>query len=320
METQMKLQGLIISLRELNIAKEEDNERFVMEDGLTELLDGLYRYGVQIVNLDMFGADNEEKLLTVLNLHSLTPECCLLLAATDRVLSIIEGMDMAACGYLNPRIPGQKLSAAKVLVESFEEVDFHFLERVYQREHGLPWTAIETRRCFLREITLADLDNLYELYEGKSITQYMEGLYEERAKEEEYTRAYIENMYYFYGYGMWLAIDKITGKLIGRAGLNCLELHGEPALEMGYVIGEEFQNQGYATELCREIIHFAQKETEFDNLHCLIHKDNGISIHLAENLGFSWQEELKVQGKMLQRYTKSLERNRTKSIDIVLDN
>ena len=307
METQMKLQGLIISLRELNIAREEDAERFVMEDGLTELLDGLYRYNVQIVNLDMFSADSKEKLLAVLKLHNLAPECCLLLAATDRVLSMIEGVGMAVCGYLNPRIPGQKLSAAKVLVESFEEVDFQFLERVYQREYGLPWTALETRRCFLREITLADLDELYEMYRGKSITQYMEGLYEDRAKEEEYTRAYIENMYHFYGYGMWIAIDKITGKLIGRAGLNCLELHGKPALEMGYVIGEQFQTQGYATELCRGIVRFARNETEFEDLHCLIHKDNSISIHLAENLGFSWQEELKVQGKILQRYTKSLE-------------
>lgn len=311
MEMQMKLQGLILSLRELNIAQDEDAERFVMEDGLTELLDGLYRYGVQIINLDMFGADSGEKLLAVLKLHNLTPERCLLLAATDRVLSIIEGMKIAACGYLNPRIPGQRLSAAKVVAESFEEVDFGFLERVYQRAHGIPWTVIETRRCFLREITLADLDDLYEMYLGKSITQYMEGLYEDRAKEEEYTKAYIKNMYYFYGYGMWLAIDKITGKLIGRAGLNCLELHGEPALEMGYVVGEEFQNQGYATELCQEIMRFAQNETEFGQLHCLIHKDNRISIHLAQNLGFSWQEELEIQGKMLQRYTKPLERNRT---------
>ena len=104
METQMKLQGLIISLRELNIAREEDAERFVMEDGLTELLDGLYRYNVQIVNLDMFSADSKEKLLAVLKLHNLAPECCLLLAATDRVLSMIEGVGMAVCGYLNPRI------------------------------------------------------------------------------------------------------------------------------------------------------------------------------------------------------------------------
>lgn len=301
----MKLRGLILSMQELNIVQEKDAERFVMEDGLTELLDGLYRYGVQIVNLDMFRADSREKLLAVLNLHQLAPEDCLLLAATDRVLSIIEGMEIACLGYLNPRIPGQKFFGVKMLVESFEEVDFYFLERAYQRKHGIPWTVIETRRCILREMTVEDLDDLYQLYQGESITRYMEGLYEDRQKEEEYTRTYIENMYHFYGYGMWLAIEKTTGQLIGRAGLNSLNIHGEPAVEMGYVIGEEFQNQGYATELCKAILRYTEDSTGFGQIHCLIHKDNKISIHLAENLGFTWQEELEMQGKLLQRYTKS---------------
>lgn len=302
----MKLRGLILSMQELNIAQEKDAERFVMEDGLTELLDGLYRYGVQIINLDMFHADCREKLQAVLDIHQLAQEECLMLACTDRVLSIIEGMKIACLGYLNPRISGQKLSGAKMLVESFEEVDFHYLERVYQREHGLPWTVIETRRCFLREITLEDLDELYKIYQGESITRYMEGLYEERQKEEAYTRAYIENMYHFYGYGMWIAVEKASERIIGRAGLNSVNLHGTPALEMGYVIGEEFQRQGYATELCRGILQYAGKATEFGEIHCLIHKDNEISIHLAKNLGFAWQEEIEIQGKLLQRYTKSL--------------
>ncbi len=300
----MKLRGLILSMKELNIAQSGDLERFVMEDGLTELLDGLYRYGVLIINLDMFGADCQQKLRAILGLHRLAPEDCLLLAATDRSLSIIGGMGIASIGYLNPQIPGQKLSEAGMLAESFEEVDFHFLERVYQREHGIPWTVIETRRCLLREITVEDLDNLYKIYQSENVTRYTEGLYEDRQQEEEYTRAYIENMYGFYGYGMWVAVHKETGQIIGRAGLNCLELHGEPSLEMGYVIGEEFQNQGYATELCREILRFAEEETGFGQIHCLIHKDNRISIRLAENLGFIWQEELEIQGKLLQRYTR----------------
>lgn len=300
----MRLRGLILSMKELNIAQAGDLERFVMEDGLTELLDGLYRYGVLIVNLDMFGADCQEKLMAILGLHQLAPEDCLLLAATDRSLSIIEGMGMASIGYLNPQIPGQKLSEAGMLAESFEEIDFHFLERVYQREHGIPWTVIETRRCLLREITVEDLDSLYEIYKSESVTRYTEGLYEDRRQEEEYTRAYIENMYGFYGYGMWVAVHKESGRIIGRAGLNCLEIHGEPCLEMGYVIGEEFQNQGYATELCREILHFAEEETEFGQIHCLIDIDNRVSIRLAENLGFTWQEELEIQGKLLQRYTR----------------
>ncbi len=302
----MRLRGLILSMRELNIVQEEDTERFVMEDGLTELLDGLYRYGVQIINLDMFHADCREKLEAVLILHQLEPEDCLMLAATDRVFSIIEGTNIACLGYLNPRIPGQKFSRVKMLVESFEEVDFHYLERVYQRKHGIPWTVIETGRCILREMTLEDLDDLYEIYRGKSITRYMEGLYEERQKEEEYTRAYIENMYHFYGYGMWIAVEKAAGRIIGRAGLNSLNLHGTPAVELGYVIGEEFQRKGYASELCKGILNYAKAATEFGQVHCLIHKDNKISIHLAENLGFVWQEEIELQNKMLQRYTKSL--------------
>lgn len=302
----MKFCGLIISLQELNIAQEKDPERFVMEDGLTELLDNMYRYDIQIINLDMFGADCPGKLQAVLGLYQLAPEDCLLLAATDRVLSIIEGMEIAVLGYINPRIPKQKFSGVGVLVESFEEVDFLFLEHAYQRKHDIPWTVIETGRCFLREMTLDDLDDLYELYRGASITQYMEGLYE-RKKEEEYTEAYIKNVYRFYGYGMWLAVDKRTGQLIGRAGINNLNLHGEPALEMGYVVGEAFQNQGYATELCKAILAFAQKATGFGAIQCLIQKENRISIHLAENLGFIWKEEMEVQGKILQRYEKQFQ-------------
>ncbi len=128
----------------------------------------------------------------------------------------------------------------------------------------------------------------------------------DRKKEEEYTRAYIRNMYSFYGFGMWLAIERASGKLIGRAGLNLREIHGESMLELGYLIGKEFQNQGFATELCQGILQFAAEGTEFEELNCLIEKGNEVSVHLAKKLGFQWREEIKIQGKNMQRYTKSL--------------
>ncbi len=303
----MALQGLILSLKEMNVAKPEDPERFVMEDGLTELLDGIYRYGVQIINLDMFQADSPEKLRMVLELHQLKPEECLMIGATEQTLSLREGRKIAAVGYVNPRLLGQKLDGAIMVIEGFEEVDFYFLERMYQREHGLPWTVMETKRCFLREMTVEDLDGLYELYQGEGVTDFIEGLYEDRKKEEEYTRAYIRNMYPFYGFGMWIAIERATGRMIGRAGLNLREIHGKLVLELGYLIGKEFQNRGFATELCEGILQFAREGTEFEEIHCLIEKGNGISVHLAEKLGFNWQEELKIQGKNMQRYMKSLQ-------------
>lgn len=302
----MELHGIIISLKELNIAKEDDPERYVMEDGLTELLDGLYRHNVQIINIDMFQADDAEKLKVILELHRLKEEECLMIAATAQTLHIIKKMNIASIGYVNPLCGKQELSQAEVLVEGFDEVDFFFLERIYQRKHGIPWTVIETKRCFLREMVLEDLEELYQLYKDPDITRYMEGLYEERKKEEEYTKAYINNMYRFYGYGMWLVIQKETGNIIGRAGLNNVDIHGEPALELGYMIGKTYQNQGYAAEVCEGIIQFAAKGTGFSVLNCLIQKENVKSIRLAEKLGFIWKEEVKIKEKKMQRYTKTL--------------
>lgn len=302
----MELRGLVLSLQEMNVAKPDDLERFVMEDGLTELLDGIYRYGVQIINLDLFHADSPEKLEAVLKLHQLRPEECLLLGATDRTLSLKGGMKVAAAGVVNPRLPSQSLAQVKMVVEGFDEVDFYFLERIYQREHGIPWTVIETERCLLREMALEDLDGLYQLYQGKNITRYMEGLYEDREKEEEYTRAYIRDMYGFYGYGMWIAVEKGSGRMVGRAGLSHRDIHGRLSLELGYLVGEAFQNQGFATELCEGILQFAREGTEFEEINCLIEKENVVSVHLAKKLGFLWQEELDIQGKKMQRYTKKL--------------
>ena len=253
----MTFQALILSLKELNIAGSNDPERFMMEDGLTELLDGIYRYGVQIINLDMFHADTPEKVKAIVSLHRMASQNCLFLAATTQVLALAEAMGIAAVGYVNPMLPPQKLSSAVMAVEGFDEVDFYFLERMHQRFHGIPWTVIETGRCFLREQTIGDLDAMYQIYQGKSIAKYIEPLNEDREKEEEYTKAYIKNMYAFYGYGMWAAVEKATGRIIGKAGLNNREFHGKPSLELGYLIGEEYQGQGFATELCEGILQFA---------------------------------------------------------------
>ena len=57
------------------------------------------------------------------------------------------------------------------------------------------------------------------MYAEPGMTDYMEGLYEYE-EELEYQKAYIENMYRFYGYGIWLVFEKKTGTLIGRAGVE----------------------------------------------------------------------------------------------------
>ena len=173
---------------------------------------------------------------------------------------------------------GEPQCGTRYAVESLAELDIEYLERVRRRYNHIPWDIGETERCLIRELSLSDLPALYELYDKPGMTDYVEPLYDYET-ELEYQKAYIENMYGFYEYGMWLVFSKETGKLIGRAGLE----HDE----LGYMIAPELWNQGYATEVCRFIIDYARENTDFEELYCRIDEKNEASVRLAKKLGFT---------------------------------
>ena len=172
---------------------------------------------------------------------------------------------------------GEPQCGTRYAVESLAELDIEYLERVRRRYNHIPWDIGETDRCLIRELSLSDLPALYELYDKPGMTDYVEPLYDYET-ELEYQKAYIENMYGFYEYGMWLVFSKKTGKLIGRAGLE----HDE----LGYMIAPELWNRGYATEVCRFIIDYARENTDFEDLYCRIDERNEASVRLAKKLGF----------------------------------
>lgn len=233
-------------------------------------------------------------------------EDLLLITATDATLKEIENLPVASIGYSSPKYPEESLFAADILVEGFAEIDYWFLERIYQRKHHIPWRVIDTKRCYLREMTEEDLPELFEIYAGEGMTDYMEPLYAWE-EELEYTRAYIANMYRFYGYGMWLVKDRKTDKLLGRAGLNHLEFEGEVLLEMGYAIGVLYQKNGYATEVCEAIIDYAKgADLGYEKLHCFVWEGNVASIKLLEKLCFSFEKNVIRDGKEMLLFVKSL--------------
>lgn len=179
--------------------------------------------------------------------------------------------------------------SADMIVLGFEEIGIQFLDRVLKRRNGVPWNILYTERTMVREITLDDLDELYALYDGEGITDYTEPLYE-RQKEEAYTSSYIAYMYYYYGYGMWIVRDRKTGALVGRAGIEHRDIGNEVLMELGYLIGKQYQKKGYATEVCEAILAYAKEEIGINELHCFIHPDNHASLHLAKKLGFQMAE------------------------------
>ena len=218
--------------------------------------------------------------------------------------AVNEGITAIAYQNREAGIPANEdaFPQVEIIVEGFEEVDFSFFERVWQRHNGLPWTILETERLVVRELTLSDMDALFKLYSYEGMTDYMEGLY---PYEEEYAyqKAYIESMYGFFGYGMWLVFEKESGQLVGRAGVEHREaLDG--ALELGYAIGTPWQGRGYATEVCRGILKYVQEELYFDEIVSLVEPDNKVSVHLLEKLGFCLEMELDLEGTHYKKYTK----------------
>lgn len=225
----------------------------------------------------------------------------LLMAATDTTIALGKILGIATMAYANPEIPNQTYAGVDMLVEGFEEVDVDFLEKVYQRHHHIPWTILETERCVVRELTLEDLDDLFDLYRDGEISRYTDDLhtYEE---EKELQRAYIENMYRYFGYGLWLVFSKDTGALIGRAGLEHREYHDEIELDLGYVIGTKYQRQGFATEICQAMIEYAKENTGFERINVLIKEGNLASEKLAQKLGFLHVEDFQTENGCFCRY------------------
>ena len=214
-------------------------------------------------------ADNTAKANTGNLRIPKAPTDCIWIVSNRQQKQIADSLGIASVG--------EPQCGTRYAVESLAELDIEYLERVRRRYNHIPWDIGETDRCLIRELSLSDIPALYELYDKPGMTDFVEPLYDYET-ELEYQKAYIENMYGFYEYGMWLVFSKETGKLIGRAGLE----HNE----MGYMIAPEFQNLGYATEVCRFIVEYARKNTDFEELYCRIDEKNVASVRLAKRLGF----------------------------------
>lgn len=160
-----------------------------------------------------------------------------------------------------------------------------------------------TDRLIIREITLDDIDELYDIYADEEVTKYIDNLYENREDEIEFTKAYIKNMYGFYEYGMWI-VQKKDGKVIGRAGISNREVDGESELEIGYLIGKPYQRRGYGYEAVSAIVNYAFDELEAEKLNCFIREGNHTSEKFAERLGFEKNSIVKSEDTEYIRYVR----------------
>lgn len=181
----------------------------------------------------------------------------------------------------------EMLRQIRYVVESPEELEAEYPERVYRRFCNIPWDILETERCLVRETMEEDVDSFFTIYQNPEIVRYTEALYPEIEQEKQYVREYIEKVYGYFEFGVWTVLWKETGEIIGRAGFSVREGYELP--ELGFVIGLPWQGKGVAYEICQAILCYGWEEYGFDRVQALVRPHNAASAALCRKLGFTKQ-------------------------------
>ena len=218
-----------------------------------------------------------------------------ILVLTDRFLFAKELSEKGyyCVGLVHEKNAGESFPGLKYVFSDIEEVDMDSFVKVYQRYAGEPWEVIETERLIIRETTVEDVDEFYRIYSDPEMTRYMEGLFENPEDEKRYQKDYIEKVYGLMGFGVWTLVRKDDGRIIGRAGYSVRNGFDEP--ELGFLVGTQFQRQGYCLEALRAILEYGRNVLAFDEVQTLVKAENAVSIHVCERLGFKKVGEVDVE-------------------------
>ncbi len=100
-----------------------------------------------------------------------------------------------------------------------------------------------------------------------------------------------------YGYGPWAAVEKQTGRWVGRIGLNLLaDWPGPDKWEVGYELAPEYWGRGLATEGARVAIGFGWAHTPLARIISVTVAGNLASRRVMEKCGLAFQAEVTFRG------------------------
>lgn len=153
---------------------------------------------------------------------------------------------------------------------------------------------LETDRLGLREMTNDDFKDLCEILQDPVVmTAY------EHAFEDDEVRQWLENQKKRYrenGFGLWAAVLKETGEMIGQCGLTWQEAGPRRVLEIGYLFKRAFWHNGYATEAAVACKKYALEVLGAAEVYSIIRDMNTASQAVAKRNGMT------IKGKIIKHY------------------
>lgn len=155
-------------------------------------------------------------------------------------------------------------------------------------------SIIETRRLYLRQLTIEDITNLSLVLSNKESMRY----YPHAFSREEVTRWIERNIerYKNDGFGLYAVIRKEDDQFLGDCGITLQNIDGEILPEIGFHIIPAFCNRGYATEAAEACKKYAIEKLGFKSIYSYSEIQNKASQKVSSKLGMNKIKTFKNDG------------------------
>lgn len=155
---------------------------------------------------------------------------------------------------------------------------------------------METSRLKIRKLKEDDYKLLYPLHSDPEVMKFIR----EPDKSIEQTKLRMDEMLSYSSqnpnYGLFLAFEKETDKLIGWVLFLHCELKLSNQIEVGYRLFPEFWSKGYATELTHKMIDIGLKELGLHKLIAVTDPSHERSKNVLIKCGFKYIDKREFYG------------------------
>ena len=140
---------------------------------------------------------------------------------------------------------------------------------------------LETERCILKEINADDANQIVEWRSNPEVYKYFKKPM--RISVESHLKWF--NEHYLYDknridFVVWL---KNSSTRIGVFGITRID---DKSAEVSYLLDDNFQGKGYASEVLNRLESYFSKEWNVNTFIAEIHKDNNKSISFVKKMGY----------------------------------
>jgi len=150
--------------------------------------------------------------------------------------------------------------------------------------------VLATERLVLREMGPSDFPALCQILRDEEVMYAYEGALNE-AEAREWLDKQMRN-YKTYGFGLWAAVLKESGEMIGQCGLTMQNYCDTQVLEVGYLFQKACWHKGYAAEAAIACREYAFKTLHADEVFSIIRDTNIPSQNVARRNGMIVRDQI----------------------------